>query len=105
MTFIARILRYIFWVLVVSWVASWLRRAVTRMGEGAEKHEPNVDVPSVDIPSDAVTRKLVKDPVCGMHLTESLAIPLRESGQLVHFCSMECRDKYASGTQKFAANG
>ncbi len=40
-----------------------------------------------------------------MHLAETLAIPLREGGELVHFCSMECRDRYLNGTKKFAANG
>jgi len=49
----------------------------------------------------------VRDPVCGMHVAEVLAVPLRESGALVHFCSTACRDKYVSGsgTQRMAANG
>jgi len=50
-------------------------------------------------------RRLVRDPVCEMHVAEVLAVPLRESGELVHFCSTGCRDKYVSGTQKLAANG
>jgi hypothetical protein len=40
-----------------------------------------------------------------MHLAESVAIPLRESGELLHFCSMDCREKYLAGVRKFAANG
>jgi YHS domain-containing protein len=49
----------------------------------------------------------VRDPVCGMHVAEVLAVPLRESGELVHFCSTACRDKYLSesGTRRMAANG
>lgn len=58
----------------------------------------------VVIPPDAISRKLVRDPVCGMHMAETIAIPLRESGELVHFCSVECRDKYLSGSRKLAAN-
>jgi hypothetical protein len=40
-----------------------------------------------------------------MHVAEVLAVPLRESGELVHFCSVACRDKYVNGTQRMAANG
>ncbi|GAC1701984.1 MAG: hypothetical protein NVS9B4_06310 [Candidatus Acidiferrum sp.] len=50
-------------------------------------------------------RRLVRDPICGMHLAEVLAIPLRDGGELVHFCSAACRDKYAASMSKIAANG
>jgi len=100
MTFIARILRYIFWVLVASWAAWILRRVVRNMAGAA----PNAH-PDIDVPNDASSRRLVRDPVCGMHLAETLAIPLREGGELVHFCSMDCREKYLAGIRKFAANG
>jgi YHS domain-containing protein len=93
-------LRYVFWVLVVSWAVAILRRIVRRMAGPATKSQPYVDVPN-----DAVTRRLVRDPVCGMHIAEVLAIPHREGGELVHFCSADCRDQYLSGTKKFAANG
>ncbi len=100
MTFIARILRYVFWVLVASWAVSILRRVVRNMTGAARNAHPENEVPN-----DAVARQLVRDPVCGMHLAESLAIPLREGGELVHFCSMDCREKYLAGIRKFAANG
>ena len=54
--------------------------------------------------SSAVTRKLVRDPICGMHVDETLSIPFRDEGELVHFCSIACRDAYVKGTKKFAAN-
>jgi hypothetical protein len=40
-----------------------------------------------------------------MHVDETLAIPLREGGELVHFCSLACRDAYLGSTKKLAANG
>ena len=100
MTFIARILRFLFWVLIVSWSVSLLRRLVNRMGAGATgRQEP------IDVPSDAVSRKLVRDPVCGMHLAEGLAIAERSSGgEPVYFCSEECRNKFMDAPKKFAAN-
>jgi len=100
MTFIARLLRFVFWVVVVSWGVALLRRLVQRMGRGAAQSKV-----AVDVPNDAITRKLVRDPVCGMHIAEVLALPLRQDGELLHFCSTACRDKYLSETRKIAANG
>jgi ribosomal protein L24E len=40
-----------------------------------------------------------------MHIAEVLALPLRQDGELLHFCSTACRDKYVSETRKIAANG
>jgi len=100
MTFIARLLRFVFWVVVVSWSVALLRRLVQRMGQRAAQSQAPVDVPN-----DAITRKLVRDPVCGMHISEVLALPLRQDGELLHFCSTACRDKYLSETRKIAANG
>jgi YHS domain-containing protein len=58
-----------------------------------------------DSQNGVAARRLVRDPVCGMHVAEVLAVPLRESGELVHFCSTACRDKYVNSTQRMAANG
>jgi YHS domain-containing protein len=100
MTFIARILRFLFWVLIVSWSVSLLRRIVNSMGGAAsDRQQP------INAPSDAVSRKLVRDPVCGMHLTEGLAIVERSGGgEPVFFCSEECRNKFMDEPRKFAAN-
>ena len=93
-------LRFVFWVVVLSWGVALLRRLVQRMGHGAAESQAPVDVPT-----DAMARKLVRDPVCGMHIAEVLALPLRQDGDLLHFCSTACRDKYQSETREMAANG
>ncbi len=99
MTFIARVLRFLFWVLIASWSISLLRRLVNSMGGAVtNRNQP------MDVPSDAVSRKLVRDPVCGMHLAEGLAIVERGGGQPVFFCSEECRNKFMGEPRKFAAN-
>lgn len=100
MTFIVRMLRFIFWVVILSWSVALLRRLVQRMGQGAARSQAPMDVPA-----DAQARKLVRDPVCGMHMAEVLALPLRQDGELLHFCSAACRDKYLGETRKLAANG
>jgi uncharacterized protein len=100
MTFFARLIRYVFWILVVSWSVSLLRRLVNSMAVPPESrsNEP------MDVPSDAITRKLVRDPVCGMHLAAGLAITERQGGEMFYFCSEECREKFAGTPKKFAAN-
>jgi YHS domain-containing protein len=99
MTFIGRMLRYLFWVLVVSWSVAILRRIVGGMiGAGAQ---PN---PQSNVPNEAANQKLVRDPVCGMHVAEGLALPLRQGAEILHFCSGECRDKYLSSSQKLSAS-
>jgi YHS domain-containing protein len=125
MSFISRVIRYLFWLLVVSWSVALLRRVVGRMlnhamgsrsqtaSRAAQGMKQGVNV---NASSDAAgaARRLVRDPVCGAHVAEVLAIPLREGGELLHFCSVACRDQYlrmgsgsnaSDSTKKFAANG
>ncbi len=100
MTFIARILRFLFWMVIVSWSVALLRRIVGSMAVG----QSSKDQPDVVVPQDAVSRRLVRDPICGMHMAETIAVPLRNGGELLHFCSVECRDRFLKGSQKLAAN-
>ncbi len=115
MNFLARIFRFLFWLLILSWSVALLRRALAWMLRGPMPAQAEQDAtgsaagagagtePS-NTQSGVAARKLVRDPVCGMHVAEVLAVPLRESGELVHFCSVACRDKYVSGTRRMAAN-
>jgi YHS domain-containing protein len=89
----------LFWVLIVSWIFRLLSRVVNNMAAKSPETHPDVDVPN-----ESLGRKLVRDPVCGMHMAEAIAIPLRNGNELLHFCSMECRDKYVKATPKLAAN-
>jgi YHS domain-containing protein len=82
-----------------------LRRAVSWMLRGfLSSPTRGQSAPSSQQPVTN-SRRLVRDPVCGVHITEDRAIPLRVRGEVVHFCSVACRDQYASNEQKFAANG
>jgi YHS domain-containing protein len=38
--------------------------------------------------------ELKKDPVCGTYVSAGASVTRTVNGQLVHFCSKECRDKY-----------
>ncbi|HKE08142.1 MAG TPA: YHS domain-containing protein [Candidatus Acidoferrum sp.] len=99
MAFIVRLVRFLFWVVIVSWSVSLLRRLVASMG-GATRNSND----PLEVPSDAVARRLVRDPVCGMHLAENLAIAERSSGRPVYFCSEECRNKFMGEPRKYVAN-
>ena len=97
MSFLGRILRFLFWVLLVSWVVKLLGRAIG--GAGATPTAPG------DRESEpAGGKRLVKDPVCGMHMAEELALPLAAGGEVLHFCSEECRAKYESSLVRRAAS-
>jgi YHS domain-containing protein len=43
-----------------------------------------------------LTGELKKDPVCGTYIAAATSIQEKVGGQLFHFCSQECRDKYVS---------
>jgi YHS domain-containing protein len=120
MNFLARILRFVFWVVIFSWIlklaARLLGRAMQNAGDrnrpdgagGAAEIVGNVasgDFPDAGGRPQSAARQLVRDPVCGMHLAETLAIPFRDRGELLHFCSAECRDKYAHESLRRVANG
>jgi YHS domain-containing protein len=99
MTFLARFVRLLFWLLVASWAAwllrsfvGWMFRNATTAGQTSTEGRQS-------------GRRLVRDPICGMHVDETLSIPFRDEGELLHFCSAACRDAYAESTKKFAANG
>jgi YHS domain-containing protein len=114
MNFIARVFRFLFWLLVVSWsvallkkLVAWMVRSATQQSaKPVSQHDPEISRRQGEV---GTSRRLVRDPVCGAHVAEVLAIPLREGGQLVHFCSTQCRDQYlltnSAADEKKIANG
>jgi YHS domain-containing protein len=102
MNFLARIVRFLFWLLVLSWGLRVLRRIVSGMLQQQQTSGPQPSESSSGISEPS--RRLVRDPVCGMHVDEALSIPFREGGEFLHFCSPACRDAYAGNARKIAAN-
>jgi YHS domain-containing protein len=95
MNFISRVIRFLFWLLVVSWSVALLKRLVAWMlrgGTSSQQQDPDNSAGNSE--ATGMSRRLVRDPVCGAHVAEVMAIPLREGGELLHFCSIQCRDEY-----------
>ena len=105
MNFLARVVRFLIWLLVLSWGLRLLRRIVGSMLRNHQAPAPQTADSAGAIPVSSAARRLVRDPVCGMHVDETLSIPLREGDELLHFCSPACREAYTGNVRKFAANG
>jgi len=97
MGFVGRILRFLFWVLLVSWIVKLVGRAL-----GGANLAPATPRDPAREPAEG--KRLVKDPVCGMHMAEELALPLAANGEVLHFCSEQCRAKYESSMVRRAAS-
>ena len=102
MTFLARLIRFLFWVVIVSWGIRLAGRFISGLLQSGRMREPLQ--PTADSNAEQSGRLLVRDPICGVHIAEVLAIPLRTNGELLHFCSLACRDAYLNSSQRLAAN-
>src|SRR5262249_17232730 len=98
MTFLARFVRFLFWLFILSWSIALLRRVAAWISRSSAQ--------DVNEQSGETTpaQRLHRDPVCGTHVSEEIALPLREAGETLHFCSEECRNKYVSA-RRLAAHG
>jgi YHS domain-containing protein len=107
MSFISRFMRFLLWVLVLCWGVVLVRRAVAWLLRGVvNPGERGVDQVSGTAEAGEIgSRKLVRDPICGVHIAEDRAIALPEGSGVVHFCSTSCRDQYVGGGKKFASHG
>jgi YHS domain-containing protein len=47
-------------------------------------------------PPGGAVAELKKDPVCGAYVSAATSVSRSIKGQLIYFCSDECRDKYVA---------
>jgi len=105
MSFLARVVRFLFWLLVLSWGLRLLRHIVALCSGRTRELAPKSTDSADGILAASTARRLVRDPCAACTWTKTRSIPLREGDELVHFCSPACRDAYAGNVRKFAANG
>jgi YHS domain-containing protein len=96
MSFLGRVFRFLFWVLILSWVVKLLGRAISGWEEQARGDNPDHRNGAAGTQAAINGKRLVKDPVCGMHIAEELALPVTANGETHYFCSPECRAKFVS---------
>ncbi len=91
--------RAIFYLLLTVVSISVLKSIVGIVLKGfAQAMKPGAGMPGAPRPSNQVplTGELKKDPVCGTYISTASSIKETVSGQTIHFCSAECRDKYVA---------
>jgi len=86
--------RNAFRLIIFLAVAFFVRRVMqmimaefSKMAGGANNAQPPP-------PRQQVTGELKKDPVCGTFVAVASSIKRDVNGQVIHFCSTACRDKY-----------
>ncbi|HXV86347.1 MAG TPA: hypothetical protein VD793_06595 [Gemmatimonadales bacterium] len=94
MQILARIFYFIFWVVIVTWlfrgVFGWLfgRKSRQRVPAPGRAQTP------------PAARTLYRDPVCGTHVSPDISQRFEHEGQVLHFCSTECRERYRAGLRQ-----
>jgi YHS domain-containing protein len=46
---------------------------------------------------------LERDPVCGTYVSPEISFTTEQSGQILHFCSTECRDRFIKASRRAAS--
>jgi YHS domain-containing protein len=94
--FLVRVIRFIFWVVIATWL---VRRLLGWMFPPSTARQVNPATPTVSLP-----KPLYRDPVCGTHVAPEISYTLQQGDQVLHFCSADCRERYRASLGR-AANG
>ena len=86
-------LRFLFFrllpLLLLFWLLRGILRAIFASVNAASASRTVNQGPKVPTGGD-----LKRDPVCGTFVAEGTSVTKRVNGELLHFCSTACRDKY-----------
>ena len=86
-------LRYLIVEILLPLLAFLLLRSFFR-GLFQTRRDVSRQPPPRSAPKVVVGGELKKDPVCGTYVSTSASVTRTVDGQILHFCSKECRDKY-----------
>jgi YHS domain-containing protein len=84
---------FILEILVPILIFTLLRSILRSLFQSAKTVTRTAPPPSSQPPVFA-GGELKKDPVCGTYVSTSVSVTRTVDGQLLHFCSTACRDKY-----------
>jgi len=86
-------LRYLFLEIVLPLLVFLFLRSVLGNLFGSRNKAPRPEAAPA-LPTVIAGGELKKDPVCGTYVSAALSVTRTVNGEMVHFCSKECRDKY-----------
>lgn len=98
MTFLGRLLTFILILLFLAW-AIWLVRRV-RFWLGYLTGRPVRPARGMAEKPEVALRR---DPICGMFVSSEISFTLEHAGQVHHFCSAECRERFRSSLPRAAS--
>lgn len=93
--------RLIFELLLMVVVLTVLKSILGIVLRGfSQAMKPGSMAPGAPGPSNQVplSGELKKDPVCGTYIATTTSIKEKVGGEVIHFCSTECRDKYVASS-------
>ena len=80
------IVRAIVWGILLSWLLRMLQRWISSAARRQTSESCR--------PTDSAPVVLRRDPCCGTYVSAEIAFSVEQAGQIEHFCSAECRDRY-----------
>lgn len=83
----------------VSQGLAWLMRKLIARALG--NAGPAASAPRPKDPDSAIP--LHRDPWCGTYVSPEISFPLEQAGQVLHFCSADCRARYRGSSQRAAS--
>jgi len=83
------------------WVSQGLAWGMRKLLSRALGNAPAAAKPEPQGMRSAVP--LHRDPWCGVYVSPEISFPFEQAGQVLHFCSSECRAKYQTSSQRAAS--
>jgi len=93
--FLARIVRFLLWLIFLSW-ATWVLRKLFAALFAAPARR-------LSHPTPPAPKPLYRDPWCGTYVSAEISHTLEQAGEVLHFCSAECRDRYRASVRRAAS--
>ena len=83
------------------WVSRGLARLMRKLLARALGNTGPASVPHPKQARSAIP--LHRDPWCGTYVSSEISFPLEQAGQVLHFCSAECRARHQRSSQRAAS--
>ena len=84
---VGRIIRFLLWLLIFWWAAKLVKWLFGLLAGKTGKARPQAE-------ATPERKPLHRDPICGMFVSPEISFTLEQSGQVHHFCSAKCRERF-----------